>query len=208
MRAALIITSVLLAACAEDSSVELADLALDSRTTDASAEPTTCKRIDTVAITDLNQAATGFNLAPIDLVEGATGWFEGDMEGVPGAVDGNLEIDDALGQVRAIYQEGEDCTNYYEIAFAASLAVGDDLLATSFAAILQARSHDDVRFAIRLPEYELDGTLVPRDTMFTEDSTDLRVSGRYLGHGAWEGELDWTFQDQAETIGSFAFYAD
>ena len=130
------------------------------------------------------------------------------MEGVPGAVDGTLEIDDALGQVRAIYQEGDDCTNYYEIAFAASLSVGDDLLATSFAALLQARSHDDVRFAIRLPAYELDGTLVPEDTTFTDNSTDLRVSGRYLGFGAWEGELEWTFLDEVETIGTFAFYAE
>ena len=98
--------------------------------------------------------------------------------------------------------------DYYEIAFMASLSLGDDLLETSFAALLQARSADDVRFGIRVPEAQLEGRLMPDDESFEVAGTDLRVSGNYLGDGDWEGVLEWTFEDQLETVGAFAFSSD
>ena len=170
--------------------------------------PATCERVDVLTVSHLDEVAPGFEVAPSELVEGATGWFEGALEGLPGVVDGRLEVDEALGQVRAIYQSGESCSDYYEIAFMASLSLGDDLLETSFAALLQARSADDVRFGIRVPEAQLEGRLMPDDESFEVAGTDLRVSGNYLGDGDWEGVLEWTFEDQLETVGAFAFSSD
>ncbi|MFT4623321.1 MAG: hypothetical protein ACI8PZ_001977 [Myxococcota bacterium] len=207
MRTALALIPFLLGACAELDPVAGTDPTVGETHTELSSpstEPGACVHTGTVSITDGDAVAPGFDAAPSDLIDAVTGWYTGTLDGVRGDLDGSLEVDDALGQVRAVYLEGDGCSNYYEVGFVGALLLGDDVLDTSFAAVLQARSATDVRFNILIPEYEMRGTLM---TDGYAAGTVLRVGGRFSGE-AWTGSLEWQLEDQVDPLGAFTFYAD
>jgi hypothetical protein len=159
---------------------------------------------------DASTPIDGFASTPGPWIDQMKGSFTGEVDTPQGPLEGLLEVDYNIGDVRVVrytWDETETlCGSWYEIGFGAALSVGRGDLDELFAATLMIDSANIATFVLDIPMEDLRGSLRPNE--FDEPGTKLRIEGDFR-QLFWQGDLSWLGEvdeyEAWEDIGAFFF---
>jgi len=203
MKIVVIALAALLAGCSDHS-----DAPTDADPIEESTRACTLHSVELVE--DKSVVVDGFASAPDAWITEMTGEFSGMVQTPVGGLEGVLNVDYNISDVRVVRHTWNDsdnlCAAWYEIGFGAALTVGNGHLNEFFAATLLVDAGNVTSFVLDIPVEELRGTLRPIE--FEDVGALLRIEGDFK-QLLWNGDLGWLGEiddyEAWEDIGAFSF---